>query len=403
MNSWWLKLYTIPSLKKIAVVFLLVMIIVCCGFKFMPEKILLFYGAYFSPFLVFFGLNSEGMYANLDFHKMSVPLKDLRKAYFADLAIQLFAFFLMALFSLVLPLYLFIPDKVFVHALSKMGLPLSLFLMVTVAFVSFLISFKSMKMKLNSHSSKVELSKKQKKAFIFFLAPIIYFIMFDNVENPSSAGAWLEQFNILFIISTIFTSTIVASIFHFAIFKFHVIRAENNFKGHAFTYSSAFMGTVAFCLMCGLIFRFEVNGQYYPVSSKAKALLVFSDFLPVLEPDTAKEILNASSFFAEDVFRNADPEVYQMPVEDFLQEKSLAAYAQYLRWGKPSERNLVYIMNELEENPKAKDWKEFQSYREVKYRLVQHWPNAKSLPDGLIKEKIVTNKAREVATEKKGP
>src|SRR5690349_7154961 len=98
MNSWWLKLYTIPGIKKIAMSFLIPLSIVFCGHFLGVGKELMFFlhFSFIYPMLAFGHVKSEGFVWNLEFHKMSVPLKELRKIFFLDVLIQSGAFLFLA-------------------------------------------------------------------------------------------------------------------------------------------------------------------------------------------------------------------------------------------------------------------------------------------------------------------
>lgn len=404
MNSWWLRLYTFPILKKLTILFAVVTFVVCMGFVYFPSKALLFLGAYLLPYFVFFGLSIGGMLNNLEFHKMSVPLKDLRKAYFLDLLIQTVVYIVLVFLSLAIPLYLFHPKGMSAHPFfALIGTPsftlLIVFSFFTVVFFIRSLRFKALTMT-HQQTQQFDL-KKHKSTLVILIVAFFAYALISETEG-SNEKSFLDDFNYLFVSFAMFVVPMFGHMALFARSNFHLFKKEK-FELRVLTSAGGMAFCFVFFLMCGFLFRFEINSSYFSTTSKMKAISLYSDFSPVIEVETARELVSVHSYLAEDVFKHADPAVYDLPVEDFIKTKDLGAYLSYLKWGKPSEQNIVFLMHQLEENPKSKDWYNPHVYREVKYRLVQRWPAAKALPDGLIKEKIETKKKRSIASQKKGP
>lgn len=280
----------------------------------------------------------------------------------------------------------------------------SVFLFGSFSLISFLLSLKTMKLKVNAQKQQIKTEfdpAKKKKIIIFGLLGMSYvFFVDDPGAIQQHQESYFDQFMTVFNIGVMFIAFMFAGIFVFSKKAFNMVR-ENQIRKTTLNFVGAGGFAIVFCLMCANMVKFEINSEFYSIGAKAKAIVFFSDFLPVLEPETVRELAVTGSFMSEEIFKNADPAIYQMPVEDFVPDKHLYSYLQYLKYGKPSSRNVVYIMNELEKSPEAKMWRDPYSYKELRFLLVKHHPDANKLPEHLIKEKVETRKRRGVASKKK--
>ncbi len=342
---------------------------------------------------------------NLEFHKMSVPLKDLKKALYTDHLIMIVIHFISFLISLMIPVSIFVPTTTIKQAIHLLNTSPSLLILGALTILIMPVFMRSINLKVDPVKNQFILSKSQKRTLIISILSVAMGSTF--LEEPGQGGegiSWLDQFNILFLILLISSSFFVGSIIHYSRKNFNHIRA-NNFKQHFFSFGIGTFATFLICFLCGFIFRIEVNSPSISAIGKTKSMIVFVDFLPELETDTVIDLMSVTTMFSDELFKKAKPEIYQIPVNEIIKEKNLFAYSKYLQYGKPAESNLIYIMKELETHSDAKDWRKdhFTTYREVKYRLVQHWPAAKSLPDDLIKEKITRKRSLASKKEKTGP
>lgn len=399
MNNWWLKLYTIPSLKILLKGHVAVCLLVCMAHVFLPKYVVYFYFLYFLTSFGFASGAGIGLGTNLEFHKMSVPLKDLRKAFYIDQLIVIFIHYITYALSFAIPVLIFAPSNKISLFLTFLSASPSIMILQFLMLVIVPLFLRNINLKIDPVKNQVVLNKKQKKTVGILLALAVSAVLIPETDVNSSEGffSFLEQFNLLFIVLLVSGSFVVGSLIHYSRLNFHLFRGEN-FKQYFFSFGTGTFVSVLFLFFCGFVFRYEVNSRSISDMSKVKGMLVFTDFLPELETETVKEIMAVTSMFSQEVFMNANPEVFQIPVTEVIKEKNLYSYAKYLSYGKPSEENLIYIMKELGDNPKAKSWKEQAHYREVKYRLVQHWPAAKALPDRLIRAKIKIE--RRVASDK---
>lgn len=409
MNSWWLKLYTIPQCKTTLKYFAIANFLVATGLYFFPEKLGFIMLAFGLPAFGFFGGIQNGLHANLDFHKMHVPLKKLRKIFIYDMLIQVTLYFVLFFLSFWVPILLTQLKYWQLHPfILAVGTP-SFTVFISAIVFSFVYTIRSAKpLKMAAASNKDDIAKRRKLTFIFMI-PAILFVMFDDGGvDPTGAStgswAWLEflfKFNFIFMAAGFFLCMLVGGIYSSTVFNFNL--KKSSIKNHFMTFGKAFAFAAVFCFICGGLSYFEFNSDLYGRTHKMKALIVFSDFVPELEVETVKQLLPRSDIYASNILKKAHPDFYQVPVEEVLKTNDLRLVAEYIYYGKPSRPNLIYLMREFESKPDAKEWKNDKYYKTVRKLLVYRAPEAKSLPDDLIHEKIETKKERAVASEKKGP
>jgi hypothetical protein len=89
--KWWLKLYTIPTVQAFTKWFGL-SVFLDYGLMLLIGQTELSFAAYIIPFwAVSSGANEKSFRTNLEFHKMSVPFKELKKAFYTHLTIVFFS------------------------------------------------------------------------------------------------------------------------------------------------------------------------------------------------------------------------------------------------------------------------------------------------------------------------
>ena len=267
----------------------------------------------------------------------------------------------------------------------------SFFLITVILYISILFSSQIWsqvilkKMQVKSHGKEA-----QKKAMMI-VGFALFFVFFEPLIDS------IPSVNHLFIFVTCIICFSVGTTYYQSLLLFHLIN-DSQKKRKFLAQFKIVAACVLFCMFCGTLTRFEMNSPSYSAASKTKTILLYSDFVPTLTPETVREMLELTTLFSDEIFRNADPEIYQLPVENFLRVKDLGAYKSYLKYGRPSEQNLIYLMTELETHPDAKTWRNPHAYAEVKFRLVHHWPEASALPEKLLDAKITTKPKRDMAS-----
>lgn len=348
MKKWWLELYTIPQIKFLLIVNIVVMIISLIGLTFAPQYLSFYLLMYLFPVFVFCAGGVDGIYSNLEFHKMTIPLKKLRGIFLKDMALQFGAFFFITFVCLWIPmLFFFKEENIKMH-------PMLLILTGTPSY-SFFASAIFIMFALNSRTVRINLKQREELIPFLFLVAIV------------ALGFYFKE---VFIALTILLSVLTARFYHFMQIRFHKVK-QHDMKMHYSCLSLVVVCTIMFSVGCGRLVRHEMNVKGYSVGSKYKTIYVFEDFLPTLEPETVTRLMKYP-VAAEVVFKNASKDVYKMPVEMFIRSKDMKIISLYLQNGTPSEDNILYLRKQMEYYPDAKDWENFSEYQIAQSFLNKH-------------------------------
>lgn len=348
MTKWWLELYTIPQMKFIAIVNVVVMIISLVGLKFAPQYLSFYLLLYLFPVFVFCAGGVDGIYSNLEFHKMTVPLKKLRWIFIQDMALQFCAFFVITFVCLWIPmLFFFKEENIKMHPMLLIltGTPSYSFFATTI-FIMFALNSRTIRINVKQHEE---------------LLPFL------TVVAITSVGFYFKE---VFFALTFLLSVLTARFYHFMQLKFHKVKSHD-LKMHYSCLSLVVACTIMFSVGCGHLVRYEMNVKGYSVGSKYKTIYVFEDFLPTLEPETVTRLMKYP-VAAEAVFKNASKDVYKMPVEMFIRSKDMKIVSIYLQCGKPSEDNILYLKKQIEYYPDPKEWENFSEYQIAQSFLNKH-------------------------------
>lgn len=396
MNNWWLKLYTLPHFLSMAKKIGIVTLISLLAAIFWKDAYFMTLLLYIYPAYTYFTSNDDTLLTNIDFHKMNVPFKELRRAVFLDMMIHYLSFMLMMVVGLYIPMAWLGQGHELWDSINGIffGTPSYAILSITgFSLFMFTVKFsklvKGMNKQIKQSNQKIPLMQK-----ILIVPGVIVGVFFGpRIEH------FIGQFNDLTITCAMFFTICTFGQYFFFRTKFHQEKSVIN--GKRFTIMSAtVLGIVAaFFGFVGLLSRFEMNSKFYSAESRAKTMFFLSDFSPELEVDTAADLMAAMYDTTPYVMKHVHPEIYQIPINQIYDKRNLFVWYHYLASGKPSEQNLVYMMRELKEHPEASDWLEAHYYHMVNVKLVKHWPAAKELPKDLIPKKI----KRSIASKKKGP
>lgn len=354
MKKWWLELYTIPQMKFLAIANVIVMLISILGLKIAPQFFSFYLLLYLFPVFVFCAGGVDGMYSNLDFHKMTVPLKQLRFIFLKDMALQFSAFFGITFICLWIPMLIFYPEeniKMHPMLLILTGTP-SYTLFASALFVMFA---------LNSRTARINLRQREELIPFLIVALVV------------GLGFYFRE---VFIAMTILLCVLTARFYNFMQMKFHKVR-PHDMKMHYSCLSLVVACTIMFSMSCAHMVRYEMNVKGYSVGSKYKTIYVFEDFLPTLEPETVIRLMKYP-VAAEAVLKNASKDIYKMPVEMFIRSKDMKLVSLYLQNGKPSPDNIMYLKKQMEYYPDPKDWENHSDAHVAKNLLEMHTPETNS-------------------------
>lgn len=379
MNNWWLKLYTIPQTLRLLKGFLVATILLCCTHSFvsLENHTLIPYLIYFYPLKIFLDNNRDGMRANLDFHKMTIPLAELRKAYYSDLLLQISGLILASLLSLSILGSLFWTSQFFDTYFSFVVSSPSVTLGYAVPVFSTLIYIRS-----------TLGSKRNRRTFLLGLFNLIVTFVWILICAITSLSVPLS-------IAAFFGAYYLVALFHFSQFEFHQYRDKGKFIGKLRVLSAGTASWGVLFFIFGILSRIEMGSSFLSMEKKFKTMSFYSGIISKVEVQEARKFLAMYPDETKLILENTESAIYKVPVKDVLITKDLEAYHDYLLLGKPTKENLAYMTNELRAHPKSSEWKNSWNYAFVRTILSKRFPEAKTLEQNLIKDEKIRNIASE--------
>lgn len=298
---------------------------ICMGICFfLPEYKVYSFFLFLIPAFIFLASGLDGMARNLDFHRMNIPVKHLKKAFFLDLLIQTLAFLFVSFVTMLVPFKLFMEGSdIRLH-------PMLFVLSGTISYTLFAVALFLMGI-LNLRISARTWGKKE-----YFIGGGLVLLLSGAAYSLSLAG-----YNPVFFIAVTVFALMTARFYHFTLTAFEPVRWHKR-KGHFLRVGLSSLCAVVFSFSCARLVQYEMNDLSTGPAPKFKTMFVFSDFIPKLSPQTVRTLIRYP-FAAEMVLKHASPAVYKLPADLFIDKNDESLINAYLTHGKPTPENLMYI------------------------------------------------------------
>jgi hypothetical protein len=387
MKLWWLRLYTFQDLLRDLRNLGAIGGLAAPAALFYPRAFPFTLLLYVYPIYTFLSPGPATLLANLDFHKMSVPLPELLPATLIDLAVRVLSFavlFHVALWGPLAPLGrgdypLLLPN------LLTLETPAVDVLLVTAA-LTFAFS-----VRLNRHLRDLRLAQVPKEspaARHRFLAVGGGVLAAGVVSFTPERLANLERVNLELLAASLFFLTMIVVMKYFLIGKFHLIRGLFVVRSLRSLLGSSIAACVAFVVVLGLRARTEIGDPGRPALERGMALLFFSDFAPELPPAQVALLLPHAP--APDlVWKTAAPECGKLPLGELYQGRNLRVWSSCLRHGTPAPENVAFLLRELDRHYPGTN---VAAVRKLRAQTQVLWPRGHELPGDLRSKTPVMNR-----------
>jgi len=357
MKSWWLKLYTLPSLKEM----ILPMSVWCLAnvlnaFFFPQIRELSLLVAPYPIYVFIFNLkNTFG--SNVEFHQNHIPFKSLRKNLFLDLIIQIFCFVTLFLLSSFVPWF---GKNTSMSLIDLMGTRTLFFMWSFLLFVMLII------IKLGVVKVIEEGERKKNKLKVDYSFLVLFFLVFFY-------GAKIDfNFSVPVLIYFIFIVLGVDTIFKWYSNVFHT-----NFWYFKGRYFFVFLvAGISFITIKSLsnAAKIEVLDSRYSVRQRLETFIFFKNFDFILNEKTLRDFFNAD--FSESdlahVLAGASSDVFHWDVDYLITEPDFKLYKVYLSSNRVTKKNIKKIYEKYQ-NSNSK-WGSSSYYYSFKYKLAHLYP-----------------------------
>lgn len=378
MKNWWLDLYTIPSLKKLARAFAIVLSAIILVRMFAPQILVLmaFFTMYISSVMV--AESKVGLSANIEFHKLHVPYPELRKALLKDMFIRMSAICL----AVCICLGVCAAES---NATEAIFLAIPLGINLTVCFLT----------------SNVNKMVNGKFRFSVYnrdhLPKLLAFgqtVLFSLVGLAFLTVVIMAGFNPLIVFGfVVFGLVLFYNIFaHKALF--HLEKEKGSFKT-MMKYSAKGLGTAAALFVFGIVLlRPIINDRDAGAGAQILAFDFVGPFTPELDVETAKVLLTDWEIDKAKVFKDT-PGINQVPVSTLFQKPTMRDYLAYLEGVEnPTTDNLLFM---LKMNEKYKGDPRLKSH--LSAEVVKKWPKSQKFPEEYLDKQMVKEERMPASTE----
>ncbi len=375
--KWWLKLYTVPTVKAFTKwlglsLLLDYLLVVLLG----PSDLSV--AVYFLPFwAVGMGSNEKSFRANLEFHKMSIPFKELKKAFYTHLTIV----FWFIVFSLWIGLMISGQFGGLVTMLPYLSFSqYTLFLIVGYFLFFYLNSLNRASIdKYAFYDSKISIFKKIFRMFFMVLFGSCLFFLCAILHISAKV-----------IMYGMIVPILIGTAFYYSRSLFHQAPPRAGMK-HYFGYSG--LGYVAcmslFFLLAFVgrndfenknlssVDRLHLNLFWQPVSASLDKDL-FMELEPGIQGDS--DLLALYSAINT-------KKLNQIPASFFIDAENPQRLHSYLLFGQPNAENLTLLLDHMES--KKDFWeKSYKEHDKLKYIVLQRWPADTNFPERHIAARV---------------
>lgn len=379
MKNWWLKLYTIPTLKR-----MLFLNALCVG----ADIFFTFFGfadfelvavMYFVPIIYLWAKEmQQGFVRNLPFHKITLPFPEIKRALICHYSIVVPTTFIMAsiLCSASEALGGSAPGFKSLPAFSTF---LTISLLVVVLTFSLLVASK------NFHNIKIKI-----KANI--IVQILFGVMGYFMIMLLGALLMIAKFDInIFMFIVGFGVILAAGLYKWRA-MFHFVPAQITKKLAIKYYSAGMLCTfVMFCLLA-LVGRNDHQNYDFAAEERAARFMFWQPFSGSLDQTTFQELEpHVGAIYIEEFYALAPKNISEIPIQNFIDAKNPNRVMWFVAFGKPSKKNLEFMASHLERN-KAQ-WEKIDPKQKVAHVLASNWPKGMPVPDSLVEFKVKRERA----------
>lgn len=385
MKNWWLNLYTIPSLivtaRSTAIVFAIAMLIN----NFVPTCSI--FVGWISCYIVFSQIKFSNSHfgINLNFHKLHIPLKELKRCVMLDGFIRVFAIFLG---SFVCNGYIYLNG-------GYENIEIPLFVLAPIGFQIFFASLMTSVNSIVNGKYKyvlIDFNKMNKYLFVFVTACVT--VITSVVITIFSLYGFNPVFVMLFYVAGFF---IQHRIFIYRA-AFHEVTSIGTYKRYFKSLGIDLSTGLGLYLVVALLSFPLIQNHSVNIEIRKAAFQMVGGFTPNLDNETAKDLIGANRYAVynlEYIFKSARS-LGEVPLSEILDKPRMSEYVTYLEnVENPSMENLMYIMN----NPIEKNKRNAYLYPELNKLIVDKWPKSQKFPEHLLAKQIELEKRAPASTE----
>jgi hypothetical protein len=380
-KQWWFQVYSFPLIKRILIWFLVALLADFILVQFLDDSYLGFI-CFSLPLIPFLGMVSQrkpSIRANLAFHQLHIPMKQLRKDYLVNFFLD-FICTSLALGSLHLLSSLFKGN--INKSVSELYATIGFYQFIFYYFAVLVFAFYSLINEKDMNKKKAQFAPLNGGLFkllkfltynlLVGIPVVILFVIITGLEVEAiiliflggGIGACMREINTRF--------HGVSEIISYKILFSHFV------KGNLLAFGIYFI--------CALGARYDVLNPLLSPDQRAKSFRFSGVLKPTIDIETFKVIEPKLSALSS-IYSHVDFDPSILGIDYFSDQNDARRLTHFLSSGEPSKEFLLNLYNKFETHQQWKDKK----FDRVVSLAFSRWPDGQKLPDRylLAKEKSI--------------
>jgi hypothetical protein len=370
--NWWLKLYTIPGLKKLALPVVLVFLLHVAMVLFAPK--FMFLAFYANGFIWWAHHKSRPMSfaANIEFHKMHIPFTQLRPALYKDMSIKALVLASVFLTHILIALS-------FGKGMEQLPYEVMAPMFIMSAFSEFFVFANA--------SSLTKLPRyRLMGADVSFFKRILTKGFFAGVGFLMFFFCMVNQINPFYLMAL----GLVSCLMGYSLFWYRSVFHQEIAQGRPktfFKYNGLGLASMSLLYILMAVGSASlINSSWVPSTIRLVSLQMSGEFGPKLDPQTARELLAVSHSdipFAESLILSQTEGAGDLPLTFFYPSPSPDNLLSFIRYTKPSRENRELALRALRTGKLGKYHSEA-----LTWYLTAKWPGNEKVPEELVAAKL---------------
>lgn len=366
MKHWWVKVYTLPALKRYSLPLLTWGMANFLNSWLFPQIRELCFIVAIYPIFVFFNNTDDLITSNLSFHQQHLKLSELRKIVFLDLFIQISFFLFLFFFFATFP-WRENSSQIFIF--DMLGTTSVLVLWITIGLLSLIVTRLGIAKKKQIELSSIDPASVDHFSVILIVLILLSFMFYLFLMSIS------PYLMVYFFISAIVLKLIV--MWYLDSFHFFVKRK----KISTFIVLGLLAIELSLIHLMSNTAKKEIYSSTFTLEQRIQTFAFFRNFNVSLNPKVVSELLG-SPFANEilyEIFNYSDESVFLVDVDQVIIHPDYKVYAAYIKTGKVTEHNFQMILNRLKKD--KQEWSHSEYYSTFKKNLLHFYPQAKDFSD----------------------
>lgn len=339
MNSWWLKIYTIPSLKKLVKVGFITLLLDLMITDFISQLPELAFISYYYFIYNVFSQSSKGIGQNMGFHQSHMNYDRLARETYLEAGF--YSFCVLGGFSVIVMMSYYLGGAFSEHSfvgkwVADSPILISLLLLTLFLFIS------GLRLMPNWSERYLQARKTQKQDGVIYFSTIVMLLILYMLLS--------FHFNLsieLLGIMTFFASCLYILLSKFLTF-FHLIDERKKMKNYFRIAPVSFIVSASVVYLFSFFAHIDILNPRANPTSRMTSFSIWSAMAPELDLETFKVLERESDILTvKNVYHKSRSAIEGLPVEDVLTKITPLSVMNYLEYAESTPRDHQFLADHL--------------------------------------------------------